>query len=470
MNSADSLRHFIPHAALCILPCALLLAAHTARAADWTYSSAAVTDGNWTIPCTWNASTGALSLKAPMAGSGVLDLRDMSVGGVAVRSLSIANSAFASAAVTDFYAGAPLTAIPKQLFNKNKNLVSVTIEDNTLTSIGDSAFTSCSKLATASFPSTALRSVGYQTFYNCTALKADIMDLIRPTTSLSSQAFQSCPGITGDLVLTGVTSSSFSKQCLYETGITGAELHGTLATLPSKCFCACSKLKNVTLDLQGLTTISDNTFYKNSALTQDIAEIVPPSCRTIGNAAFWQTPVTGKLTMTNAASIERAFYKVGVSAGGMTELHLGGTRPTLYIQCFQSHPIRKVTLDVDDIAFGVTSAVTGSNRFQTNTTFYTSSSITNFVFWRGAISRAMIDDMLLAHQPNLSASNPNRFTVSKYQAGWLELAQPLTDAEKAYAPPKTFGVYATRTGARKAFLVHQPSPRDRRVGTILLVQ
>lgn len=446
-----------------------LFAAHTSSAADWTYASGSVTDGNWTIPCSWNASTGALTLNAPTAGSGVLDLRAMTVGGTAVRTLTIANSAFASASVTDFYAGAPLTAIPQKLFYKNTSVRSLTVEDNTLSSIKDYAFNNCTKLTNAVIASTALRSIGYQAFYNCTALKADIMDIIRPTTSLSSQAFQACSGVTGKLVLTSVTSSSFNKQCLQGTGITNAVLHGTLATLPSSCFSGCSKLKNVTLDLQGLTTINDNTFYQNSALMQDIAEIVPPSCRTIGNAAFWKTPVTGKLTMTNAASIERPFYKVGVSAGGMTELHLGGTRPTLYIQCFQSHPIRKVTLDVDDIAFGVTSAVTGSNRYQTNTTFYTSTTITNFVFWRGAISRAMIDDMLVKNQPTLSASNPNRFTVSKYQEGWLELAQPLTAAEKAYAPPKTFGVYATRTGARKAFLVHQPSPRDRRVGTILLV-
>ena len=458
----------LPHCALCIVHYALCLAV-PASAADWTYASGSVTDGNWTIPCSWNASTGALTLNAPTAGSGVLDLRAMTVGGTAVRTLTIANSAFASASVTDFYAGAPLTAIPKNLFNKNTSVRSLTVADNTLTSIGSYAVTGCSKLTNAVTPSTALRSVGGQAFYNCTALKADIMDIIRPTTSLSSQAFQACSGVTGKLVLTGVTSSSFNKQCLQGTGITNAVLHGTLATLPSACFSGCSKLRNVTLDLVGLTNIADNTFNQNSALMQDIAEIVPPSCRTIGNAAFWKTPVTGKLTMTNAASIERPFYKVGVSAGGMTELHLGGTRPSLTIQCFQAQPIRKVTLDVDDLAFGVSTAVPVSNRYQTNNTFATSLSITNFIFWRGAPTRAIIDDMLVKNQPTLSASNPNRFTDSKYQEGWLELAQPLTAAEKAYAPPKTFGVYATRTGARKAFLVHQPSPRDRRVGTILLV-
>ncbi len=308
MNSAYSLRHFIPHAALCILPCALLLAARTARSADWTYASGAITDGNWTIPCSWNSGTGALTLNAPTAGSGVLDLRSMTVGGTAVRSLSMANSAFASAAVTDFYAGAPLTAIPQKLFYQNTSVRSLTVADNTLTSIGAFAFTSCTKLTNAVIPSTALQSVGGQAFCNCTTLTADIMDIIRPTTSLSSQAFQTCPGVSGKAVLTGVTSSSFNKQCLQGTGITNAVLHGTLGTLPSSCFSGCANLRNVTLDLVGLTNIADNTFNQNSALTQDIAEIVPASCRTIGNAAFWKTPVTGQ-----AHDDQRGFHRAGLS-------------------------------------------------------------------------------------------------------------------------------------------------------------
>ena len=467
MNSADSLRHFIPHAALCILPCALLLAARAAHSADWTYASGAITDGNWTIPCSWNSGTGALSLNAPTAGSGVLDLRNMTVGGTAVRSLSMAQSAFASAAVTDFYAGAPLTQIPKSLFNSNTKLRSVTIADNSLTTIQTYGFRNCSALTNASIASTALKTLNDSCFYGCKTLKSDVMAIIRPwTASFSQSVFYNCNALYGELFLTNITS--IGQSVFGGTAITKATLKGTVATLPKNFFNGCSKLSKVTLELKGLTAIEGSAFWRNYALRQDIAEIVPPSCRTIGNSAFWQAPVYGKLTMTNALSIWRAFYGVGVSAG-ISELHLGGTRPTLYVQTFQAHPVRKVTLDVDDLAFGYDSGVEAKSRYATNTTFYTSTSITNFVFWRGAPTRAIIDDMLVKNQPTLSASNPNRFTVSKYQEGWLELAQPLTAAEKAYAPPKTFGVYATRTGARKAFLVHQPSPRDRRVGTILLV-
>ena len=70
------------------LVCAIF-AAFGATAGDWTFSNNTITDDAWTLKVSGDISDGAITVTGASSGSGVLDLRDMTVGGEAVTALSI---------------------------------------------------------------------------------------------------------------------------------------------------------------------------------------------------------------------------------------------------------------------------------------------------------------------------------------------------------------------------------------------
>jgi len=159
----------------------------------------------------------------------------------------------------------------------------VRVKDGT-TSIQSNAFSGCSGLTTLILPE-GLKSIGSNAFKNCTSLK----EVVIPSSveSIGSSAFYGCSALTKitiPFVGTSKTStSSFSTIFgTVPTSLTTVVVTGNV-NIPANAFKNCTKLTTITFTGE-VEEIGANAFYGCSALT---TLILPNTVTSIGNYVFY---------------------------------------------------------------------------------------------------------------------------------------------------------------------------------------
>ena len=180
-----------------------------------------------------------------------------------------------------------VTSIANMAFWMCSGLTSITIP-NSVKSIGSSAFLDCSGLTSIKVES------GNQTYdsrNNCNAiiekstntLIAGCKNTIIPNgvTSIGSNAFSGCNGLTSVTIPSSVTSigSSAFSGC---NGLTSVTIPNSVTSIGIRAFHGCYRLTTVTIP-NSLTSIGREAFYGCSSLT---SVTIPNSVTSIGSSAF----------------------------------------------------------------------------------------------------------------------------------------------------------------------------------------
>lgn len=192
-------------------------------------------------------------------------------------------------------------------------LTSVSIPSS-VTSIGSVAFEGCNNIAavhtsdiaawcTIQFKSNPL-SIAHHLYLNGTEVK----DLVIPNgvTSISSNSFSGCSGLTSVNIPSSVTSISewAFNDC---TNLASVVMNNGVTTIGNSVFWGCGALSSVTLS-NSVTAIGEFSFYGCSALS---SITLPSSINSIGRYAFYGCSGLSNLAIPNGITIipEGAFYE-----------------------------------------------------------------------------------------------------------------------------------------------------------------
>ena len=139
------------------------------------------------------------------------------------------------------------------------------------------------------------------------------MSLSSSLTSVGSEAFEGCTGLTGLTFPASVTSIGY-RALAGCTGLTSVALPAKLTSIPNSMFSDCSALKTVTIP--GTVTLIDNfAFWKCTGLTK---VTIPDTVTSIGCYAFHQCSNLTSVTLPGSLKTmdEGAFY----NCSGLTSL------------------------------------------------------------------------------------------------------------------------------------------------------
>ena len=268
--------------------------------ADWTYdsSSSTLTDGsNWSFGATWNAETGALKITGCKGGAGVLDLRDMTIGGVAVAELRFSSKVFEkNTAITEFYAN-KLCGTLTRLFNEARNLTTISLAGEGLTGLlaekgsgDDCGFAeNCSSLVSVTLDCPNLTEIGSYAFRRCTELVAEFSSILKPNvTRVGERAFEEDDKVTGAVVL-NVTDYLSPRAFQKARGLTDIRLGlGALTELPRNTtdgvFERAEAMTNIVIEANSLH-LKKYAFY-NCLSLQRIEFVVPVAITVEANEIF----------------------------------------------------------------------------------------------------------------------------------------------------------------------------------------
>jgi len=178
------------------------------------------------------------------------------------------------------FAETSLTYIDSEQFRDRTNLRSVILPNNLLY-INSYAFYGCTSLQQIDFPS-SLQSIGNYAFYN-----SGLTSIVVPegVTSIGNYAFASDGNYSYVYDANGnyVYDEYGNIMRVYKCKLESATLPSTLTSLGSYAFQYQRYLKEVSMG-DGLTSISNNTFYYCESLTN---LTLPSTLRTIGSSAFY---------------------------------------------------------------------------------------------------------------------------------------------------------------------------------------
>ena len=180
-----------------------------------------------------------------------------------------------------------------------------------VTSIGDYAFSGCSGLTSIEIPN-SVTSIGKYAFSRCTGLTSIIVEngnslydsrnncnaiietatntlivgcknttIPNSVTSIGSNAFYGCSGLTSVTIPNSVTSIG-SWAFYYCTGLTSLTIGNSVTSIGNSAFYGCSGLTSVTIP-NSVTSIGGAAFYGCSGLT---SVTIPNSVTSIGCGAF----------------------------------------------------------------------------------------------------------------------------------------------------------------------------------------
>ena len=251
------------------LACAVATAAFAASATEWKYYAAGaegnpttvdcITDGNWVLRVTNSSlpASGTLVVgngdPCVKAGSGVLDMREVTIDGT-VYSLSFGAFAFNnSSTITEFYADNVTSLGAQKTFNVSQGLTTVSIS-GTFDVVCPSCFNYCTSLTNVVLNSKALKTISSSAFQESKKLTAieitsdleltvnnTAVQYNNPLTSLTING-PAWETTNVDNLLTRNTASDTTKQCtIYANSENWASLAATLtdaetAVKPKKCF------------------------------------------------------------------------------------------------------------------------------------------------------------------------------------------------------------------------------------------
>ncbi|MBQ8060217.1 MAG: leucine-rich repeat protein, partial [Prevotella sp.] len=137
-----------------------------------------------------------------------------------------------------------------------------TIIPNSVTSIGSNAFDGCSGLTSVTIPN-SVTSIGSAAFYGCSGLAS--VTIPNSVTSIVGSAFSSCSGLKSATIPNSVTSigDNAFKGCSRLTSVT---IPNSVTSIGSSAFEGCRSLTSVTIP-NSVTSIGSYAFYDCSGLT-----------------------------------------------------------------------------------------------------------------------------------------------------------------------------------------------------------
>ena len=140
--------------------------------------------------------------------------------------------------IPDMYKGLPVKKIGEKAFYKDKNIVSV-IMNNNITEIGVSAFSSCTYMQAVTL-SPSLKNISDYAFYYCSALE----NIIFPNTleEIALGAFEGCSKLKSVIIPDGVKDIN-ARVFIDCTGLADVVLHKNVNTIYSNAFAGCRVVK-----------------------------------------------------------------------------------------------------------------------------------------------------------------------------------------------------------------------------------
>jgi len=177
------------------------------------------------------------------------------------------------------------------------------INGKPVTSIGTQAFYGCFGLTSVTIPN-GVTSIGTQAFYVCSSLTS--VTIPNGVTSIGDQAFDDCISLISVTIPNGVTSIGYGtfSGCW---GLTSVTIPNGVTSIGGAAFYDCRSLTSVTIP-NGVTSIGSAAFYDCRSLT---SVTIPNGVTSIGARAFsgcWG--LTRVIIPTGVTSIgNQAFYE-----------------------------------------------------------------------------------------------------------------------------------------------------------------
>ena len=411
-----------------LIAAALFCAVSSARADNvWTYDSSTnpktISNGNWTIQLIndyTDIESGVIQLGNIAAGSGVLDLRNMTVDGSAITSIKFHSNSGAYAKswqtwdISDFLIDAfdsvAADGHNTLTFGTNQNLKNIEITGGNVTSID--GFASMTGLTNALIRLPNLVKLGSNMnsgFYNCTALKKVVLDCPN-LTWMGQNIYYGCnllEGDVGDYIPSGVTNF-FQNGQFSAVGVTGTLV---LDNLQSANFQSFAGVDSVRITFSGTTLYNTSPFNGRNVL-KDVTYIAPECTNMQFNSQY---------VWNNCNSI---------------------TNVTLYIPKVEA-------------------------------VYRWPSSVKTYWFQNEALSAEIVNGIC-----NFSGTEMR--TIATYgtiycskKMGWKALASDMTDDEKAAAPDGCFGVFKDTNAYNQPYgmwMVDRDSPYYKESGFVIMVR
>ena len=195
---------------------------------------------------------------------------------------SIGDFAFSNPNLTKVTLPSTITNIGNNAFRQCEKLESINLPEGLLT-IGDSAFYCCEKLETADIPST-VTSIGKSAFFQCGSLKS--VEIPSGITEIPESAFRCCSALESITIPSGVTSIGADAF----SGCSGAKtitIPDTVTNIDGYAFADCWAVESITIP-GSVTTLGDSAFYECKALTSLTFEKGDMGFETIGYQAFYK--------------------------------------------------------------------------------------------------------------------------------------------------------------------------------------
>ncbi len=205
----------------------------------------------------------------------------------------------------------------------------------TVTAIGNDAFSSCSGLTGSLIIPNTVTSIGDFAFSSCTGLTGSLI-LPNTLTYIGAYAFQDCPGFTGDLTLPNTLTTLGNGAFYLCNGFNGnLTLPNSITTIGKDTFADCKFIGSLTIP-NTVTSIGNYAFHLCTGFTGSLT--IPNSVTSIGYLAFYGcSGFDGTLTIgTSVASMgESAFKNSGFTHINYNAVNCAGYNQYEDVQPFQ---------------------------------------------------------------------------------------------------------------------------------------